>query len=126
MGGWWVGGWVVGGWVVGGWAAGRLAGGATAGSWLAGSAINLPLTPPTLHTRSLRARGSQLLVLRGSPQEVLPRVFKVCVWRGGGGREGGRAMCALLCASPPPLPASLPPSHPPTHHAGVGHHAPLL
>lgn len=26
---------------------------------------------------SLRSRGSRLLVLRGTPQEVLPRVFKV-------------------------------------------------
>lgn len=38
------------------------------------------LPPPTL-TRlclaSFRARGSRLLVLRGKPQEVLPRVFKV-------------------------------------------------
>lgn len=41
--------------------------------------------PPTpllhLHAaspcRSFRARGSRLLVLRGKPQEVLPRLFKV-------------------------------------------------
>jgi deoxyribodipyrimidine photolyase len=35
-----------------------------------------PSTNTTLNTRSLRARGSRLIVLRGSPEEVLPRALK--------------------------------------------------
>lgn len=49
---------------------------------------------------SLEARGSRLLVLRGTPQEVLPRVFKV-------GPALGPRGCLLLLH----LQASMPVCH---------------